>query len=174
MRLDLGCKVLQTDSLAVIVSRNVVILRLAQSAVYDSVSSDPRRPLQLDLPARLQYLDLSMVRISNQSLTDLLSLCRLLKKLSLEHVPLTDAVCQQIGQNRNMEALNLALCEGITVAGVKMMFTNFQKLLNLNISWTSLSHEALVVFCDTVTPTVLRLNISGCRKTMTDESKSRT
>lgn len=67
---------------------------------------------------KLQYLDLSMATISEQSLVDLFSKCANLKKLSLESVPINAAVCAGIGKNRNLEALNLTMCTGLDRKGI--------------------------------------------------------
>lgn len=75
--------------------------------------------LQKDYLTKLQYLDLSMAVISTESLVQLFSKCRQLRKLSLEHVPVNDAVCKAIAQNRRLEVLNLAMCTGINPYGVK-------------------------------------------------------
>lgn len=169
MRLDLGCKILNDGVLAVILSRGTVILRLAQSCIYDPVFGMHRHLLGNE--CKVQYLDLSMARISPAALAELLRYCRQLKKLSLEHVQLNEEICLEIAQNKDMEALNLVLCEGLTPKGVKSMFTSLQSLQSLNLGWAGLTSYELELFCDTVSPSVLRLNISGCRKTMTDDGK---
>lgn len=168
-RLDLGSKILKDGILAVILSRGVVILRLAQSCISDEVFGVHRHLLSSE--CKLQYLDLSMARISPKGLAELLRCCRHLKKLSLEHVQLDEAICLEIAQNTDMEALNLVLCEGLTTRGVQQMFTHLTCLQSLNIAWTSLTSDQLELFCDNVSSSVLRLNISGCRKTMTDEGE---
>lgn len=166
-RLDLGSKILTDGVLAVVLSRGVVILRLAQSCIYDPVFGVHKHLLGSE--CKVQYLDLSMARISPAALTELLSYCRSLKKLSLEHVQLNEEICMEIAQNTDMEALNLVLCEGFTPLGIKEMFSGLRNLQSLNLGWASLTGEELELFCDTVSPTVLRLNISGCRKAMTDD-----
>ena len=168
-RLDLGSKILNDGILAVILSRGVVILRLAQSCIYDPVFGAHKHLLGSE--CKLQYLDLSMARISPVGLQELLRNCRQLKKLSLEHVQLNEEICLEIAQNKDMETLNLVLCEGLTPRGIKQMFVSLQNLQSLNIGWASLTTDDLDTFCDTVSSNVLRLNISGCRKTMTDDSE---
>lgn len=153
--------------LVTIISRGVVILRLAQSTIYDTALGLNGAALE-GFECKLQYLDLSMSRISPAGLEQLLSHCRQLKKLSLEHVQLNEAVCEQIARNTDLEAINFALCEGMTVYGLKIMFSNLNNLQSLNMGWTSLTTDELITFCTHVSPSVLRLNISGCRKTMND------
>lgn len=167
MRLDLGNKILSDGVLAVILSRGVVILRLAQSIIYDPVFGAHKHLIGTE--CKVQYLDLSMARISPLALAELLRHCRQLKKLSLEHVQLSEEICLEIAQNTDMEALNLVLCEGFTPRGVKYMFSSLRNLQSLNLGWAGLTSDELDLFCDNVSPTVLRLNISGCRKTMTDD-----
>lgn len=67
---------------------------------------------------KLQYLDLSMATITQESLVALFTKCRNLKKLSLESVPINSAVCAEIGKNRKLEALNLTMCTGLDEHGV--------------------------------------------------------
>jgi F-box and leucine-rich repeat protein 1 (S-phase kinase-associated protein 2) len=54
-----------------------------------------------------------MCVISRHSLKQLLSKCRKLKKLSLEHVKLDSSVVDEISENTKMEVLNLTMCEGL-------------------------------------------------------------
>lgn len=44
-------------------------------------------------------------------------------------------------------------------------------LTALNMSWCSLDSECMTLLCKTLPTSITRLNIAGCRKTMTDESK---
>lgn len=77
--------------------------------------------IQKDFLARIQYLDLSMAVISTDSAAQLFSKCRQLRKLSLEHVPVNDAVCKVLAQNRKLEVLNLAMSSGITTYGIRKL-----------------------------------------------------
>lgn len=91
-----------------------------------------------------------------------------LKKLSLEHVPINDEICDQIAKNVNLESLNLAMCEGLQSWSVRHLMTELVNLNSLNISWTWLSVDAINALVSTITPNLLRLNMAGCRKTMFD------
>lgn len=44
-------------------------------------------------------------------------------------------------------------------------------LKTLNISWTSLEADAILEFSNYVSENMHRINIAGCRKLLTDESK---
>lgn len=39
------------------------------------------------------------------------------------------------------------------------------------MAWCSLDTETMTLLCKSLPPSVTRLNIAGCRKTMTDDSK---
>lgn len=109
-----------------------------------------------------------MAVVSKQALDELLSRCRRLKKLSLEHVALDRNICVEIAANKNLEALNLAMCVGIDARSIRQMMTDLKALQSLNISWTHMTFDTLNTFVDCVPSSLLRLNIAGCRKKMTD------
>ncbi|KAK0167573.1 hypothetical protein PV327_004952 [Microctonus hyperodae] len=166
-RLDVGSKVLSGGTLGHILPRGVQILRLAQAELADPIFQPNSEILCDDYMSKLQYLDLSMAVISPSGLTSLLSKCRLLKKLSLEKCVLNEKCCEAISQNSGLSVLNLAICEGIDIKGVEhlMKLTNLNAL---NIAWCSLNSETAALLCESMPPSVTRLNISGCRKTLTD------
>lgn len=101
----------------------------------------------------------------------LLSRCRQLKKLSLEHVALNDEICNEIAKNTGLEALNLAMCSGLEAWSVRKIMEALKQLNSLNISWTNLSVDAVTSLVTNVTPNLMRLNVAGCRKTMFDSRK---
>lgn len=47
----------------------------------------------------------------------------------------------------------------------------YYSLQSLNISWTSLESEHIAEFSNHVNENLSRLNIAGCRKTLTDDGK---
>lgn len=145
-RLDLANKNIQPFALGRILTRGTIILRLAQSKVFGThmrktISKTCSLPLiheliiriqilepifdlseiQKEFLTRIQYLDLSMAVISMDALMQLFSKCRQLRKLSLEHVHVNDAVCKTLAQNRKLEVLNLAMCTGLTTYGVRKL-----------------------------------------------------
>ncbi|XP_067619262.1 S-phase kinase-associated protein 2 isoform X2 [Eurosta solidaginis] len=168
-RLDLGGRHLRAGALENILTRGVVILRLAQAELTnpvfkttDFLQAEPK------FESKLQYLDLSMVSVTKPSLKMLLSRCRQLKKLSLEHVPINDEICNEIAANTNLEALNLAMCIGLEAWSVRKIMESLKNLNSLNISWTNLSVDAVTSVVTNVTPNLMRLNMAGCRKTLYD------
>lgn len=167
-RLDLGGRSLRDGSLGNVVSRGVVILRLAQAEINHPVFKSEILQNEPKYETKLQYLDLSMTTITKPSLKMLLSRCRQLKKLSLEHIPINDEICNEIAKNVNLEALNLAMCAGLEAWSVRALMSSLNNLNSLNISWTNLSVDAVTSLVTNITPNIMRLNIAGCRKTMFD------
>ncbi|XP_037819616.1 S-phase kinase-associated protein 2-like isoform X2 [Lucilia sericata] len=167
-RLDLGGRSIKPGAMENILKRGVVILRLAQAELNHPVFEPHFLETEPSFEAKLQYLDLSMVSITKPSLKMLLSRCRQLKKLSLEHVALNDEICNEIAKNTGLEALNLAMCSGLEAWSVRKMMETLTQLNSLNISWTNLSVDAVTSLVTNVTPNLMRLNVAGCRKTMFD------
>jgi len=64
-----------------------------------------------------------MAVISTSALETLLSKCKNLKKLSLEHVHVNKNICLEISKNINLEALNLTMCNGINEEGMAYLIT---------------------------------------------------
>lgn len=75
---------------------------------------------------KLQYLDLSMATMTTIALVELLTHCVRLKKLSLEQMPLNDAVCKELANNKQLEVLNLAMCTGLSRYGVKKISSSLK------------------------------------------------
>ncbi|XP_068627169.1 S-phase kinase-associated protein 2-like [Battus philenor] len=161
-RLDLGNKVLSKNALGRILARKPIIIRLASTEIAEWHATTPVTP------SRVQYLDLSMCTVDNQTLCCLLERCPGLKKLSLESVQMTDSICKLIGRCSNMETLNLTMSRDITAEGLAEILKGCVGLQALNISWCSLDERALQVLVGALPQKLQRLNVGGAR-TMTDE-----
>ncbi|KAM7363875.1 S-phase kinase-associated protein 2 isoform 2-T3 [Cochliomyia hominivorax] len=167
-RLDLGGRFIKPGAMENILKRGVVILRLAQAELNHPIFEQRFLESEPNFESKLQYLDLSMVSITKPSLKMLLTRCRQLKKLSLEHVALNDEICNEIAKNTSLEALNLAMCSGLEAWSVRKIMETLTQLNSLNISWTNLSVDAVTSLVTNITPNLMRLNVAGCRKTMFD------
>ncbi|KAI5632290.1 f-box-like domain-containing protein [Phthorimaea operculella] len=161
-RLDLGNKTLSKDALGRVLARKPVIVRLAHSEIGEW---HPTGPITT---SRIQYLDLSICTTDRHTLNSLLHRCTLLKKLSLESVPLDDTTCHIIGKCNLLETLNLSMAQGITAEGLTSILEGCNNLQSLNISWTGLSEEALQVLVSSLPTKLQRLNAAGAR-IMTDD-----
>lgn len=165
-RLDLSCRSIREGALGRVISRGTVILRLAQAHVsYPVFLPESVEP---GFQTKLQFLDLSMCSIEPEALVELLSRCRSLRKLSLENVAVDASCCREIAGNENLEALNLTMATGLDSFGVTTLAKKLTKLHSLNISWTHLSRHAVEALVTHVTPSLLRLNVAGCRQTLND------
>lgn len=124
IRMDLGNKSIREGAFSQILPRGFVILRLAVTRISAPIF-EPDFDIE-NFRSKLQYLDLSLSGIDKVSLKQLLSVCRNLKKLSLEHIPLDTDICKEIAANVHLEALNLAMCEGITPHGIEPISKNLK------------------------------------------------
>ncbi|KAH8312874.1 hypothetical protein KR044_013406 [Drosophila immigrans] len=165
-RLDLGLRTLRPLGLEQVVRRGVPVVRLAQADIQDPAFSCS--PSEVEFQSRLQYLDLSLASISLVSLQTLLTHCRQLKKLSLEHAELNDEICFEIAQNTALETLNLSMASGLNASNVRQMLESLPKLNSLNISWTDLSADAVTALVTHVPSNIIRLNAAGCRRVLFD------
>ncbi|XP_060607186.1 uncharacterized protein LOC132759440 [Ruditapes philippinarum] len=105
-------------------------------------------------------------------LEEIFSICKDLRKLSLENLELNDKVCSYIGENKHLSVLNLAMCRGITANGLMPILTNCRKLESLHLGWTGLHRHSIVYLCLCLPPNLQKLNISGCRENITDDGMS--
>ncbi|KPJ05360.1 S-phase kinase-associated protein 2 [Papilio xuthus] len=121
------------------------------------------RPSTTVIQSRIQYLDLSMCSVDQQTLDSLLERCSSLRKLSLESVQLNNSTCTIIGKCKNLETLNLTMSKGITSEGLQEILKGCVSLLSLNISWCNLNQEALQVLVSCLPQKLQRLNIGGAR-----------
>lgn len=118
VRLDLGSKVLNEGTIGYVLPRGVQILRLAQAELIHPIFTQTNE-ISENFICKLQYLDLSMAVITIDDLSQLLSKCKYLKKLSLEKCTLDYSCCVAIGQNEELEILNLTMCDGIDFSSIK-------------------------------------------------------
>jgi F-box and leucine-rich repeat protein 1 (S-phase kinase-associated protein 2) len=66
----------------------------------------------------------------------------------------------------NLETLHLAHCSGITDHGLEVLLTKTTSLVELNVGWINLTEKSIVKLVNLLTPTIQRLNLSGCRGTL--------
>ncbi|KAG4065758.1 hypothetical protein HA402_012436 [Bradysia odoriphaga] len=165
-RLDLAGRNLNVGAVGRVLRRGCVVVRLAQTKIASPIFVED--DIKIVSFPKLQYLDLSMTTISQQSLVELFAKCVNLKKLSLEAVPINAAVCAGIGKNRQLEALNMTMCTGLDKYGIKNLLLELKSLENLNISWTSMNTECVDTLIKRAPKSLIRLNIAGCRKSLAD------
>lgn len=169
-RLDLAKKYLNPGVLGLVLSRGVVVLKLAMSEVKGPLFDGNTalcRPVDSRF-SKLQYLDMSMASISSSTLVQLLSTCSQLKKLSLENCTLSDHICRLLAGNHDLEFLNMAMSKGFTSEGLLQIVEGCRRLTAWNLAWTDMNSEKITVLVENVTPDLRELNISGCREALSD------
>ncbi|MCL4127097.1 UNVERIFIED_CONTAM: hypothetical protein GTU68_007949 [Idotea baltica] len=169
-RLDLGSRTLNPGVIGRVLLRGTFSLRLAQAEISSPLFCPSLQYLntQTEIKTRLQNLDLSMAAIQPEALSEILSVCNQLKRISLEHCTVTDECLNYLSRNPLLTTLNLSMCYGLSGEGLLPILTQCTKLQALNIAWTSLDSKDLSVICKNVPPSLLRLNISGFRHTLSD------
>lgn len=175
-RLDLSKKHLGPGVLGNVLNRGVVVLRLATAEIKSPVFTDTPMlsyPADESWPScKVQYLDLSMASISEDTLCELLASCSNLKKLSLEQCTLNDRVCRMIGANHALESLNMSMTSGFTHLGITSICRGCKSLTSWNLAWTKLTTACIDSLVLTVTPMLQELNIAGCRSEITNDHVS--
>ncbi|CAG9819243.1 unnamed protein product [Phaedon cochleariae] len=169
-RMDVSNRHLYPGELGKIISKQVIILRLARSEISHPIILPGVKAALPEFRSRLLYLDLSMSFISPQSLTILFSMCRRLKKLSLENVPVNDDVLIALSANKDIEVVNFAMVTGMMDDGLHYFLKNCRKIRELNLAWTYLNASSIEYVCQNLPPTMDRLNFSGCRKLLTNNN----
>lgn len=101
VRMDLGNRSFLPGALGRVLSRGLIICRLALARIPRPVFDEDTKGIEL----KLQYLDLSLASIDKESLTQLLSSCRILKKLSLEQLEVDSGICKEIAENSQLEVI---------------------------------------------------------------------
>ncbi|CAH1102732.1 unnamed protein product [Psylliodes chrysocephalus] len=167
-RMDVSNKHLEPGELGKLLSKQVIVLRLARSSINFPPILPGFKAASPDFKSRLLYLDLSMAFVSPQCLTVLFGKCRRLKKLSLENVQVNDDALIAMSANKDIEVINFAMATGLMEDGLKYLLTNCRKIRELNLAWTYLNTACIQYVCEHLPPTMDRLNFSGCRKLLTD------
>ncbi|CAG9764742.1 unnamed protein product [Ceutorhynchus assimilis] len=168
-RMDVSNRILEDGKLGIILSKQVIVLRLARTHIMHKAILPGCKAYNPDFRSRLLYLDLSMSNISIETLILLFYKCRRLKKLSLENVPLNDEVLIALSASKDIEVINFSMCRGIQENGLKHLLTNCRQIRELNIAWTYLSSHSIKYVCENAPSTMDRINFSGCRKLMSDQ-----
>ena len=73
-----------------------------------------------------------------------------------------------MSRNPRLEALNLALCQNVTVDGLVTLLNSLAVLGELNVAWLNVEREGVVLLCKQLPAGLQRLNLSGCKLTLLD------
>ena len=169
-RMDIGNRQLPPGAMGNIMSRQVLIMRLSQAEILHPSILPNCRAFAEDFRCKLLLLDLSMAQVSCPSLVQIFNKCYRLKKISLEHVTVNAQVMAALSKSTELEVINLAMAEGLEDQGIKALLGNCRKIRELNLAWTYLNSIGASIVSSNLSISVERLNLSGCRKYLTDEN----
>lgn len=169
-RIDLANKTLNSNSLIYIMKRGVKVLRLKEAKVNSPIWHKSFDQRLSNYHSKIEYLDLSYSLISDEDLALFLSKCRSIRKLSLESCQVSLEVCKEIAKNPKLDTLNLAMVEGLENDGLREICSSCNRLQSVNLAWTKLSREAVNVFVNTVSESLINLNLSGLAYTVDDSN----
>lgn len=130
-RIDASGRLLAEGVLGAFLSRQVIILRLAQCEIQGPIIFPHARAANENFQARLMYLDAGMVHAEPETFVVMFSKCRRLKKVNLERVTLNAEVFKMLARSTELEVLNLAMAEGIDVEGLTALLTKCRKYVIL-------------------------------------------
>ena len=113
-----------------------------------------------------------MATIHESCAESLFEKCRNLKKVGLENCKVNDTILFHLSQNTNLETLHMAMAEGVTAQGLSYLGQGFMDtLVEVNFGWIGMSdqmvEEAVLLFGNN-SRTLRRLNVSGCKESLTD------
>nr|XP_046230678.1 S-phase kinase-associated protein 2 [Scatophagus argus] len=118
-------------------------------------------------PLQIVEMDLSSSIIPTSALESIICRCRLLEYLSLEGLPLSDAIISSLSKNPNLLQLNLSGCSGFSAPALADMLKSCCSIEQLNISWCDFNSNHVKSVVDTVSSSVTHLNLSGYRENLT-------
>ncbi|CAF1633310.1 unnamed protein product [Adineta ricciae] len=165
-RVDMSRKHVEGCYLRDVLLRGTVVLKMYQTTIHGSSIYSPNRNTWF---TKLQFLDLTLATISPECLLSLISVCRSLRKLSLETLPLSLAIFEKLASNAQLDTLNLTMCTGIDLDCCSILTGQMKHLRYLNLGWTQLSDQCVHFICRTIQASIEQLTLTGFRQGMTDE-----
>ncbi|KAG7499431.1 S-phase kinase-associated protein 2 [Solea senegalensis] len=117
-------------------------------------------------PLQLVQMDLSSSIIPTSALESITRRCSELVCLSLEGLPLSDAVIDSLAKNTNLLQLNLSGCSGFSAAAVADMIKSCSSVEQLNLSWCEFSTSHVKSVVTNLSSSVTHLNLSGYRESL--------
>uniref|UniRef100_A0A8D3AFM0 S-phase kinase-associated protein 2 n=1 Tax=Scophthalmus maximus TaxID=52904 RepID=A0A8D3AFM0_SCOMX len=118
-------------------------------------------------PLQIVQLDLSSSIVSTSALESVVGRCRLLERLSLEGLQLSDNIINSLALNQNLEQLNLSGCSGVSADALADMFRSCCSIEQLNVSWCEFNSDHVKSVVHNLGAGVTELNLSGYRESLT-------
>lgn len=118
----------------------------------------------------LEYIDFGLCNIKPPQLTCLLEHSPNLRKLNLEALAISGPVLRAIARYSNLEVLNLAMCQNVNATQLVAITRKCGNLKELNLAWCHISETTFNKLFPKKVESMLKLNISGGRDTVTCET----
>ncbi|VDN22278.1 unnamed protein product [Cylicostephanus goldi] len=164
-QVDLFNRTVFNHSLICFLNRRLKVMRMADTNVENWPYHSSTPAISLEYPLMLTHLDLSRAVFADRSLlVKIMRGCTRLQALSMEGQDLgADAadICASIGNNRVLSRLDLSMTVGIDANGAQQICSGCIAIQHLNLSWSSLDQETVLIFCSNLPDTMTRLNMAG-------------
>eukprot|EP00794_Sanderia_malayensis_P008076 gene8076-8940_t len=173
---DLSNKILGPGVLGSILHRGTLHLKLKKTNIDGPVclpdcpyrqQTSKNNKRSCDMFA-LKNLDASMYTFEKDGILTLLQKCKDLEVVILKGCTLSDMEIRALASNPKLVGLNMAMCDGVTTDGLKLLAKNCNRIKELNVGWTKLTADDCILIGKEF-PGLEKLDISGMKETMTDQ-----
>eukprot|EP00116_Pleurobrachia_bachei_P004740 sb/3465002/ len=117
----------------------------------------------------ITHVDFGLSTISTHLMTRLLEISPNLRKVNLEAMNLSPALLRALSGCRNLEILNLAMCNGVSADPLVAITKNCLNLVELNLAWCKISTKTFSRLFPKRCESMKKLNVSGGRETVTSD-----
>ncbi|EYC04205.1 hypothetical protein Y032_0089g2280 [Ancylostoma ceylanicum] len=176
---DLFNRTVFNHSLICFLNRRLKVMRMADTNVELWPYSSSVPSISLEYPLMLTHLDLSRAVFADRSLlVSIMKGCSRLQALSMEGQDLGEdalEICTSIGRNHSLTRVDLSMTVGITAKAALEICLGCKIVQHLNLSWSSLDQQTVLVFCSNLPDSVTRLNMAGSlnKSSLDDEAIER-
>ncbi|RCN33397.1 F-box domain protein [Ancylostoma caninum] len=176
---DLFNRTVFNHSLICFLNRRLKIMRMADTNVENWPYGSSVPSISLEYPLMLTHLDLSRAVFADRSLlVNIMKGCTRLQALSMEGQDMGEdalEICTSIGRNHSLTRLDLSMTVGITAKAAQEICLGCTIVQHLNLSWSSLDQQTVLVFCSNLPDSVTRLNMAGSlnKSSLDDEAIER-
>ncbi|KAK6735900.1 hypothetical protein RB195_018887 [Necator americanus] len=162
---DLFNRTVFNHSLICFLNRRLKVIRMADTNVEDWPFRSSISGVSLEYPLILTHLDLSRAVFSDRSLLlRIIRGCTRLQALSMEGQDMGEdgvEICISIGKNHALTHLDLSMTVGVTASAAQEICLGCTAIQHLNLSWSSLDRDTVLMFCSNLAESVTRLNMAG-------------
>ena len=113
-------------------------------------------PMKLNQCCELKVLDLGHCNADYQVLTELLTSCHSLEKLSMKGFTFNSKIIEafSLKNGKTLKVLDLSSCKGLVLESIQLIVRNCLELKELNLEYTKLSNESISLLSNKLTTKV--------------------